>query len=420
MNTRTFVTLLVVAGLLVPAAGAAVNPQADSPAPRSVAGTESSQDAASSNDANYTRLYIDDQYRRLELKPGESDSINVTVENGEDEPVDVSPRVYVPPRGERPIEESWVTIEDGDTTLDAGEEGTFEVTISIPEDTELNRYGGAIAFTNETIAYPGQPERPVHGVSVNVEVWREPTVRILSDRHAYTRVEAGDSFTRTIVVENTGDQAVPVNPQLKTEDRRRYYGGRETLDRSWLDIDAPNEIAAGETGTVEVTVSPPANAGRGDYRAELDLGLKDPARPERDAYWQEIGLRFQVWTQPEEPFETSFTVSEDAENVTLELSAGRPYRDGSGTEPPGFDVTFVSPDGTEIDAERVRVTTRGSVNLGENRRRPNADDSTYATGGQQQTFRYRVDDPDAGSWSVRIMPNNTMRFGYEIVREESG
>lgn len=431
MNARTILTLLVVVGLLVPAAGAATTTQTDSTpnqAQVESGGAAEGSDAggageAGSDNANFTRLYIDDQHANLELKPGQSESFTVTVENGEDKPVDVSPRVYIPPRGERPIEESWVTLEDGNTTLDAGEEREFEITVSIPEGTELNRYGGMIAFTDETVTYPGQPERPVHRVSMNVEVWKEPTVRILSDRHAYTQVKAGDSFTREIVVENTGDQAVPVNPQLNTEERRhhRHYppGEQETLDRSWLEIDAPNEIDAGETATVEVTVSPPADAERGDYRSELDLGLKDPARPDRSSHWQEVNLGFQVWTQPDEPFETSFEVSEDAEGVDLKLSAGRHHRGTNEMESPSFDVTFVSPDGEEIDATRVQVTNRGSVNLGGDRRQPVADDdSTYATDGEQQTFRYRLEDPEDGSWSVRIMPENAMHFGYEIIRDE--
>jgi len=439
MNTRKILTLLVVVGLIVPAATAATTAQTDSspnqaqPQAASGGGSDggtattsggsasggSASDAGS--DANYTRLYIDDRHQHLELKPGETESFTVTVENGEDEPVDVSPRVHIPPRGERPIEKSWVTLEDGNTTLDAGEEREFEVTVSIPEGTELNQYGGVIAFTDETVSYPGRPARPVHGVSLHVEVWKEPTVRILSDRHTYTQVKAGDTFTREIVIENTGDQAVPVNPQLNTEQRhQRHYppGEQETLDRSWLEIDAPNEIDPGETATVEVTVSPPADAERGDYRAQLDLGLKDPARPDDRSYWQQIDLGFQVWTQPDEPFETSFEVSEDAEQVDLELSAGRPHHGTSEMESPSFDVTFVSPDGEEIDAERIRVTNRGSVSLGGDRRQPVADDSTYSTGGEQQTFRYRVEDPESGSWSVRIMPESTMHFGYEIIRDE--
>jgi uncharacterized cupredoxin-like copper-binding protein len=423
MNTRKLFTLVLVVGMIIPAAGTAVTAQTNS-TPMQTAASGSADSGETVPDAsNYTRLYIDDRHQSLELKPGESTTFTVTIENGEDESVEITPQVFIPPRGERPIETDWVTIEDGNTTLDAGEEREFEFTVSVPDDAELNRYGGMIAFTDETISYPGQPARPVHSASLNVEVWKEPTVHILSDTHTYTQVKAGDSFTREIVVENTGDEAVPVNPQLQNEQQRhavRYPpNSREMLDRSWLTIDAPNEIAPGETATIEVTVAAPSDAERGDYRAELDLGLKDPARPDRNGYWQEVSIGFQVWSQPDEPFETSFDVSDDAEDITLELSADQVRRGMSEMESPNFDVTFVSPTGDEIDAQRVRVTNSGHVNLGAERRPMPTDDSTYSSGAEGQTFSYRVEDPTAGTWSVQITPENTMQFGYDIIREES-
>lgn len=401
--------------LVVPAAGVAANTQSQSPATDTLETV--GQEAPADDEHNYTRIYFDDQYQHLRLKPGETKTVTIGVENGEDEAIELSPHLFVPPRGERPVDEDWVTLETDDLELGPGEAREFDVTVEVPEDAEINRYGGAIAFTNETISYPGRPEQPVNGVSLNVEVWQEPTVHVVSDTYVHSQVQAGDSFTREIVVENTGDEAVPVNPELATQDRYRPYDDRNTLDRSWVEFDAPNEIPAGEKGTIEVSVSPPSDADRGDYRAEVDLGLKDPARSDRSAHWQRVNVRFQVWTQPEEPFETSFDVSEETDDVTLELSAGRYGNvDGAAAD---FDVTFVSPDGEEIDAERVSVTNTGSVNLGDTRRPGTTDDGTYSSGGEQQQFVYRLDDPEDGSWSVQIMPENAMQFSYEIVRNES-
>ncbi|MFB6270848.1 MAG: hypothetical protein ABEH83_12960 [Halobacterium sp.] len=413
MNTRTIVALTLAAMLVVPAAGVAANTQSHSPATEDAA---LAQETPEDGERNYTRLYVDEQYRHVRLKPGESKTITISVENGEDEAVELSPHLFVPPRGERPIKKDWVSVESDDLTLEAGETRELDVTVSVPEDASINRYGGAIALTNETISYPGRPPQPVNGVSLNVEVWQEPTVHILSDTYVHSQVKAGDSFTREIVVENTGDEAVPVNPGLVTEERYRPYDDRNTLDRSWVEFDAPNEIPAGEKATIEVTVSPPADADRGDYNAEVDLGLKDPARPEQSSHWQRVNVRFQVWTQPEEPFQTSFQVSEQTEDVTLKLSAGN-YRQANSPNA-DFNVTFVSPSGEEIDAERVSVTNSGSVNLGETRR-ATGDDGTYASGGEHQTFEYGLDDPESGEWSVKIMPENAMRFSYEIVRNET-
>ncbi|MFO7832714.1 MAG: hypothetical protein R6V31_01315 [Halohasta sp.] len=367
---------------------------------------------------NYTRLYVDESYRNVELKPGDSETVTVTVENGEDDSVDLSPRVASPPpQADRPIDPSWVSIDADDTTLDAGESREFEISVEVPEDAEIGDYNGIVAFTDETVRYPGRPPQPVHSVSLSTTVWEEPTVQVDSESHIYTQLQAGETFTREITVSNDGEQAVPVAPQFEAENQRRSRPtSRDTLDRSWVSIDAPSEIAPGETETVEITVEPPADADRGDYRGTIDLGIADPARADDNNYWQQVDLNFQLWTAPDEPFETSFDVSESTTNATLELSANRPRTQADG-ESPDFDVTFVAPDGREIAAERSRLTDSGRVDLGAQRQPAQVDD-TYAAGGSQQTFTYELSDPEAGEWSVRITPENTMDFEYEISRTE--
>ena len=289
----------------------------------------------------------------------------------------------------------------------------------MPDDAEIGDYRGTIAFTDETVQYPGRPPQPIHSVSLSVTVWQEPTVQLNSETHIYTHLQAGETITREISVSNTGDEAVPVNPKVNTENRRhRRPGGRTTIDRSWVRIEDPNEIAPGETETIELTVEPPADAERGDYSATVDLGLTDPARNADNTYWQEVDLNFQVWTAPEEPFETSFSVSETTSNATLELTANQRRRAGEESQDASFDVTFVAPDGREIDAERASLTDSGSVNLGAQRPRETTD-GTYAARGGQQTFTYRLDAPTAGEWSVRIMPEDTIDFSYEITRDEA-
>ena len=408
---RRILIALVVVGAV--AAMGAVTATAQSSSSTSAAAAGETVDPG-----NYTRLYVDDSYRNVELKPGDSETVTVTVENGEEESVELSPRVVSPPpQSQRPVDPSWVSIDAGDTTLDAGESHEFEIRVEVPEDAEIGDYNGVIAFTDETIAYPGRPPRPVHSVSLSTTVWQEPTVQIDAETHLYTQLQAGETFTRELTVSNTGEQAVPVNPQFNAENQRRYRPtSRTTLDRSWVSIDAPSEIAPGETETIELTVEPPADADRGDYSGTVDLGITDPARPDNTNYWQQVDLNFQLWTAPDEPFETTFSVSESTDNATLELSANRPRTPAdSGTA--DFDVTFVAPDGSEIDAERSRLTDSGRVSLGA-QRPPTQVDDTYAADGSQQTFTYELPDPEAGEWSVRITPENTMDFEYEISRTE--
>jgi hypothetical protein len=243
-------------------------------------------------------------------------------------------------------------------------------------------------------------------------------VTVRSDTYVHGQVEAGESFTRELVVENTGDGAVPLNPEVKTERRRCSGHCPDQINPSWIDIDSPNQVAAGETATVSITVSPPEEADRGRYDAEINLGLKDPNRPEGDTHWQRVRANFVVWKQPSEPFETDFAVSERTETLTLTLSPNR-YYGASDAEAAGFDVEFVGPDGDVVEAERVRVTDGGSVDLSGERSRRARTDGEYAVSGGRSEFVYRVAEPDAGEWTLRVRPEDTIGFRYEITREEA-
>ena len=370
--------------------------------------------------ANYTRLYVDAERPYLQLKPGESEEFTVTVENGEDEAVALDPHLYVPPVGGPVLESSWVTI-DGPERLAAGEEAEYTVTVAVPEEAETGHYGGQVAFTDETVTYPGRPARPVHAQHVRVEVWREPVVQIESRTYVRAQVEAGEEITREVVVENTGDEPVPLSPELA--DRRSHCRGDcpGQFERSWLDVDAPSQVDPGETATVTITISPPGDAERGRYDARLDLGLKDPNRDDRDTYWQTVDLNVEVWKQPAEPVESVFSVSEGTEDLTVTLRPrDGPYRPDAGDDrEAGFDVALVDPNGSVVEPERVRVTDRGFVDMSGERRRGAGDDEYVVRRGGQE-FVYRVDEPDAGEWTLRVTPENTIGFSYEVTRNEAG
>ena len=413
MKRVTLVTILVVlasmpvAAAVAPAGGAATT----------AAVAQTTTDSGES-ETNFTRLYVDARESYLDLKPGESGTFTVTVENGEDEAVDVNPHLFTSPAERNPLEESWVDI-SGPDSIDAGEEAEYEVSVSVPEDASIARYSGQIAFTNQTTTpRAGMPPRPIHAAYTSVNVWEEPTVKILSETYISTQVEAGDSVTKQIVIKNTGEESVPLSPE-RAKQRGSCYGSGcpEQVDQSWIDIDAPSQIAPGETATVTVTISPDEDATRGRYDTSIDLGLQDPNRPEQRSHWQEISLNFVVWEQPEEPFEADFTVDERTDNVTLTLTP-RNYR-AENADGASFDVTFVSPDGERIDAKRVQVSESGYVNLGAQQRPGAETDGAYATDHATTQFVYVLDAPATGEWSVEVMPENTIGFQYELTRNES-
>lgn len=414
---RVILIAFVVALASVPAAAAVAPTDAGANVANPAAATATATGAdAGDGQTNYTRLYVDARESYLDLKPGQSGTFTVTVENGEDEAVDVNPHLFTSPTDRNPLEASWVDI-SGPDSIEAGAEVEYEVSISIPEDAEIARYSGQIAFTNQTTKpVAGQPPRPIHAAHTSVNVWKEPTVKILSETYISTQVEAGDTVTKEIVIKNTGEESVPVSPE-RAKQRGACHGPgcSEQVDQSWIDVDAPSQIAPGETATVTISISPGEDAERGRYDTSIDLGLKDPNRPDRGSYWQEINVNFVVWEQPSEPFTTGFTVTERTDDVTLTLTP-RNYRSAENADAASFNVTFVSPDGERIDAKRVQVTKRGHVDLGARQR---TTDGAYAENNGQTEFVYVLDAPDTGEWEAEIMPQDTIGFQYELTRNES-
>lgn len=416
-SKRSYASVALAAlALLAPVTGAAAV-QSNSPGVPAD-GPATQQPSVQENATNYTRLYLGDRYRSVDLEPGENTTFEVTVENGEDEPVTVSPDLFTPPAGERPVPSEWVTVDPSEATIEAGEEATVTVAVDVPADAKMARYRGILALTDEMISYDGRPERPVHAAQFSVEVTRPPTVFVVPLNEEYSQLRAGESYTHTVRVNNTGAEAVPLNPTVKLEERRRYRPGQKTAERDWFTVDAPAQVPAGGSALVNVTVAVPEGASRGSYDAEVTLGLRDPARADRGDYWQRVNMHFQVWKQPEEPFTKSFGVSESTESLTVKLSAGDRRRDST-DESPEFDVTLVGPDGETYDPQRVEVTNRGYVSLADTRRTPSRD-GAYATRGDDRAVRYRLEDPESGEWTVRITPQNVAQFRYELIRDEAG
>jgi len=416
MYTRTQTIAIVLVLISVVAVPAAIAQQTTTGAGAGSAPVEAEDRA----DEEYTRLSVEVDDGYPELKPGENASVTVTVANHDEEAVTVDPSLEHPPRGSDVLPAEWLEYDADNLTVEPDEAVTFNVTVAVPENADLGRYHVAIAVTDERIQHPGQPPRPLHAARLGVNVYKGPTVHVLSRTHLNGQIEAGDATTAEIVVENTGDEAVPVNPEIGADDpHRRGPRSDATLDPAWVDVDAPGEIPAGVRATVEVTVSPPADAELGNHRTEIDLGLRDPARPEDDQHWQRVGVDVNVWSQPEEPYVRDFDVDSATDAVGLRLT----QRGGHGStvfggdhEPGSFNVTLVSPDGERISPERVRLSDRGSVDLTRNRRTGPVDEA-YSAGSAEREYVYRVEAPTTGEWTVEIEPQNTIRFDYEIVRE---
>ena len=96
--------------------------------------------------------------------------------------------------------------------------------------------------------------------------------------------------------------------------------------------------------------------------------------------------------------------------------------------PASFDVALVGPDGETVEPERAETTNRGYVDLSGGRRRyryaSGADGATesgaaYVDRGGERVRTYRLDSPDEGGWTLRVMPHDTVGFGYEILPDRT-
>jgi hypothetical protein len=352
-----------------------------------------------------TDLEIDPTRADLEAEPGETATVNVTITNDGDSAATLDPQHVVLQQAPSELPEEWVSV-DVPAEVAAGESVTATVSVAVPTEVEAGNYYAQVAFTNVTSEGAGTISDFAHATLLSVEVDREPTVFVRSGEYLRGQLQTGETITRTVTVENTGEEAVALDPGLaEDEGECRGSGCPDVLPGEWLTFDAPEEIPAGETANVTVTVAPPADAASASYRTELTLGIDDPARSDRSDYWQRIDVDVDVWSPPEEPVERTFEVRPGDDRVTLTLSAG------GEDERPDFEVVFVGPEGETYEQRPTSVTKQGHVDL------VNRDESRL--GGPGYQFTYEFEPPENGEWTVHIMPHDTPGFGYEIVTENT-
>lgn len=351
-------------------------------------------------------LDVDPSRADRTVRPGNSTTIEVTLTNDGDEAVSLNTSVVALQQAPDTVPTDWVTI-DAPDEVPAGESVEATVTIAVPADAESARRYAGIAFTGVTSPRAG-PVGYVDSMLLSLEVERPPTVFVRSGDYLRDEVRAGESSTQTVVVENTGDEAVPVDPSVVTD--RGYCSGPGCptgLPAKWVSVDAPEEIAAGETAEIDFTVSVPEGAESGRYDVEYTLGIDDPARPDEDEYWQRVDLSVGVWQVPEDPITETFEVDTEDDTATITLSASGP--DG---ERPAFEVEIEEPDGDDEELEPVRVRKNGNVDLVD---RGREDQRRY---GPRYEFVYVVDLNKDGEYTLSVMPENTPQFGWEIVTED--
>ncbi|MFQ6061905.1 MAG: hypothetical protein ACE5J9_01855, partial [Methanosarcinales archaeon] len=194
---------------------------------------------------DFTKLQITPRYGNLQIKPSESKEIKVTVKNLENKTVQTQVLVEIPPYGEYLLEEEWIKVTPSSAEIPEGGKQEYTIKVSIPEDAEIGYYSGVIAFTNETYPTPYPTPFPeyVNSFRLSVKVWKPPVIQFYP-KYISDRVEPGQTYTYDIQLENTGDKAIDINPEIGGEERYYGYGPyREgAIPEEWITIDSPKQV----------------------------------------------------------------------------------------------------------------------------------------------------------------------------------
>ncbi|MFQ6056662.1 MAG: hypothetical protein ACE5J3_11850 [Methanosarcinales archaeon] len=365
---------------------------------------------------DFTKLQITPRYGNLQIKPGESKEIKVKVKNLENKTVKTQVIVEIPPYGEYLLEKEWIKVTPSSAEIPADGKQEYTIKVSIPKDAEIGYYSGVIAFTNDTFPTPYPTPFPeyVNSFRLSVNVWKPPVIQFYP-RYISDRVEPGQTYTYDIQLENTGNKAIAINPEIGGE---VFYGPymEGAIPEEWITIDSPDKVNANSKATVKITIKVPSDA-KGRYSGAIKLNIDDPSLKEWD---QQVQINLEVWNPPSEPFTKTFEVQSEGKNIKITISASQYSYDrySANIKKPSFKVTLKDPEGKEINAIVTNRTEQGSVNLGIGYKpRPPWEmesESGYTEERTQYSETYSINKAISGTWKLEILPKDTDRFDYII------
>ncbi len=375
-------------------------------------------------DMDFTKLQINPGYSNMQIKPGNSDKMTVTVTNKDNETITAAPLVSVVPYSENLFEESWATItpESADIAPDAKQE--FVIEVNIPQDADIGYYSTSIAFTEDVMPTPYPMPYPnyINSMHFSVEVWTPPKIQIQTP-YINDRIESGEVYDYEIKLENIADKDISIKPEINDNNRMYVSSSYGSMSAAFEDdaitITAPSVVKAGETAIVNVHLEVPDDS-KGRYNGAIDLGIDDPSIREWDG---QVQMNFEVWTQPTEPYTKTFTTGTD-DTITIEISSNpfskyayAMWTDASTQDQkePSFAVTLEGDSGDEVEMTLVKTTYSGSVSLGMSDLPPWEVDSTGIYQDLSSSYVEEYSAPGAvGDWTLGILPSNADRFSYTI------
>lgn len=374
-------------------------------------------------DMDFTKLQINPGYSNMQIKPGNSDEVTVTVTNRDNETITAAPFVSVVPYSENLFEESWVTITPASVDIAPDAKQEFVIEVNIPQDADIGYYSTSIAFTEDMIPTPYPMPYPdyLNSMRFSVNVWTPPNIQIQTP-YINGRVESGESYDYEIKLKNIADNDISIDPKIDDNNRMYDYSPYGMMSSAFEDdaitITAPSVVKAGETAIVNVHLEVPEDS-KGRYNGAIDLGIDDPSIRE----WEgQVQMNFEVWTQPTEPYTKSFTTGTD-DTITIEISSN-PFSEYAyamwmdtntqDQKEPSFVVTLEDESG-EVEMTLVKTTYSGSVTLGMSSLPPWEIDSTGIYQDLSSSYVQEYSAPGAaGDWTLGVLPSNADMFSYTI------
>lgn len=369
--------------------------------------------------ANYTRLLISPQYNKFRMEPGDKEEFTVTVKNTENKSVPTQVHVVTPPYAENEPGKDWIRVEPKSAEIAAGDMQEYNVTVDIPPDADIGYYQAQIVFTNDTmwsIPYPEKFPKYVNACELSIDVWTQPKVYFWP-RYISDRVKAGQSYKYEIQLENIGDKAIAIKPEVEEGlpyeipviplPPYEYRGGR--IPAEWLTIEAPAEVEANSTATVTVTMNVPEEALGQYYEGTINLNIDDPSIEEWD---QKVWMNIEVWKQPTTPYSDEFTV-EQGDNFSVVVRAQEYAYDSYSRAEEDFCVVLLNPDGNKTTIEASKRVKKREVSVG----MKNGDawnEGTYHVVSMEDSKTCVVTNATGGTWTLQILPLNVRDFSYTI------
>lgn len=391
MKKFLFVTMVLIALLAVAACGQPI----PEPVPVRPVGPVGQAESSKTFDyENITKLVIQPGHKYTRLQPGDTRTFTFEVSNPTDKEVTVQPEIVQLPYSEYWLQEDWMNISVQKSTLSPNTETEIKVEVEVPEDAEMGHYSCRIALTNDTFDYPGYPVKYINAISLSVNVWVPPQVTVYP-KYVRETVEAGESHTYTIMVENKGDDEVNLDPKIHEDDI--YYSPyrRPTgLTEDMVTIDSPPSVSPGSKAEVKVKVDIPSDT-KGSLRGSIDLGIDDPTIKE---HMQKVRMNLRVYYQPSEPYVKEVAIN-NASKLKFEVSASN-YRSDEGD----FTANIISPTG-HYNIEPTKTVESVGVTLSDEMLPPWEDaEGIYRVTHYEITEVYSIDNPEDGNWKLEVMP----------------